>query len=76
MKFLTKLWEILGCGVLCDECVICYESVFVYNRCFVCNNIVCDDCYQKIELCPMCRTSYATQKITLSVVLLNHYSTL
>lgn len=41
-----------------NECVICYEdrNEIEYMICNVCSNMVCRECGEKIDQCPICRS--------------------
>ena len=58
-EYLTSNDDTLGLEILFldefdDPCVICYEEE-KNIACKKCNNKICDDCHNKIDICPFCR---------------------
>jgi hypothetical protein len=37
------------------ECAICYEVIKRSIYCATCHNCICDNCLQKVDVCPFCR---------------------
>ena len=44
-----------------EECVVCYEDTKHYLNC--CKNMLCKNCFLKVNKCPMCRSEFSDKRI-------------
>lgn len=50
------------------ECSICFNNKLVFVSCFECNNIICFNCFKKLDKCPYCRRLYITSEHLLKYI--------
>ena len=59
-KILNAIWWKIDHDAKPDfmVCPICRDNTQCLTKCFQCSEIICNQCYGKLDKCPVCRVQY------------------